>query len=154
MKKIMTLITLTLITLLTISCGESDSSKDKVVSRNPLTEKEFLKTGDIYSIKAPKGILILGSEEHAKEILQEMLESFSEEYVDLSFNVDGHRYDVKKDDAGLYICKFGLSVVKVRISDVLCFGTALGLKDLKKDAKEGFAYMKDKIQKFKKDIKD
>lgn len=151
MKKIITLITL--ITLLTISCGEAES-KDKVVVRNPLTEKELLKTGDIYSIKAPKGILILGSEEHAKEILQEMLESFSEEYVDLSFNVDGHRYDVKKDDAGLYICKFGLGVVKVRVSDVICFGTALGLKDLKKDAKEGFAYMKDKIQKFKKDIKD
>ena len=141
MKKIITIIALALATL-TLSAKE--------VAKNPVTNKVLDKTAGIYSIKGPKGIIILGTEEMTKEFLTSAAEAFSKEILNRTFKVGDDQYEVLKDDAGLYIRKIGLGVVKVRQSDVIYFGGALGLKNLSKDIKEGWKYLKEKT----KDLKD
>ena len=141
MKKIITIIALALATL-TLSAKE--------VAKNPVTNKVLDKTAGVYSIKGPKGIIILGTEEMTKEFLLSAAEAFSKEILHSTFKVGDDQYEVLKDDAGLYIRKIGLGVVKIRQSDVMVFGGALGLKNLSKDIKEYWKYLKEKT----KDLKD
>lgn len=141
MKKIITIIALALacITL---------SAKDVV--KNPVTNKVLDKTAGVYSIKAPKGIIILGTEEMTREFLLSAAEAFSKEILHRTFKIGDDQFEVLKDDAGLYITKVGLGVMKIRQSDVVVFSGALGLKSLGKSAKEGWKYLKEKT----KDLKD
>ena len=132
MKHIITIITLVLISL-TISA--------KTVVKNPVTNKVLDQTAGIYSIKAPKGIIILGTEEMAKEFLLSAAEAFSKEILNKAFNIGDDHYEVLKDEAGLYITKLGLGVMKIRQSDVTVFGGALGCKKLFKETKEGLKYI-------------
>ena len=132
MKHIITIITLVLTTL-TISA--------KTVVKNPVTNKVLDQTAGIYSIKAPKGIIILGTEEMAKEFLLSAAEAFSKEILNKAFNIGDDQYEVLKDEAGLYITKLGLGVMKIRQSDVTVFGGALGCKKLFKETKEGLKYI-------------
>lgn len=132
MKHIITIITLVLISL-TISA--------KTVVKNPVTNKVLDQTAGIYSIKAPKGIIILGTEEMAKEFLLSAAEAFSKEILNKAFNIGDDQYEVLKDEAGLYITKLGLGVMKIRQSDVAVFGGALGCKKLFKETKEGLKYI-------------
>lgn len=132
MKHIITIITLVLISL-TISA--------KTVVKNPVTNKVLDQTAGIYSIKAPKGIIILGTEEMAKEFLLSAAEAFSKEILNKAFNIGDDQYEVLKDEAGLYITKLGLGVMKIRQSDVTVFGGALGCKKLFKETKEGLKYI-------------
>ncbi len=141
MKHIITIIALALATL-------TLSAKD--IAKNPVTNKVLDKTAGIYSIKAPKGIIILGTEEMAKEFLLSAAEAFSKEILNRTFKVGDNQYEVLKDDAGLYIRKIGLGVMKIRQSDVVVFSGALGLKNLSKDVKEYWKYLKEKT----KDLKD
>ena len=141
MKKIITIIALAL-TCISLSAKE--------VAKNPVTNKVLDKTAGIYSIKGPKGIIILGTEEMTKEFLTSAAEAFSKEILHSTFKIGDDQFEVMKDDAGLYIMKIGLGVVKVRQSDVVVFGGALGLKSLGKSAKEGWNYLKEKT----KDLKD
>lgn len=137
MKRIITIIALALATL-TLSAKE--------VAKNPVTNKILDKTAGIYSIKGPKGIIILGTEEMTKEFLLSATEAFSKEILHSTFKIGDDQYEVLKDDAGLYIRKIGLGVVKVRQSDVVVFGGALGLKNLSKDIKEYWTYLKEKTK--------
>lgn len=137
MKKIITIIALALTTL-------TLSAKD--IAKNPVTNKVLDKTAGIYSIKAPKGIIILGTEEMTKEFLLSASETFSKEILHRTFKVGDNQYEVLKDDAGLYIRKIGLGVVKIRQSDVMYFGGAIGLKNLSKDIKEHWTYIKEKTK--------
>ena len=132
MKHIITIITLVLTTL-------TLSAKDIV--KNPVTNKVLDQTAGIYSIKAPKGIIILGTEEMAKEFLLSAAEAFSKEILNKAFNIGDDQYEVLKDEAGLYITKLGLGVMKIRQSDVAVFGGALGCKKLFKETKEGLKYI-------------
>lgn len=132
MKHIITIITLVLTTL-------TLSAKDIV--KNPVTNKVLDQTAGIYSIKAPKGIIILGTEEMAKEFLLSAAEAFSKEILNKAFNIGDDQYEVLKDEAGLYITKLGLGVMKIRQSDVTVFGGALGCKKLFKETKEGLKYI-------------
>ena len=140
MKRIITIITLILITL-TLSA--------KNITKNPMTNKVLDKTADIYSIKAPKGVIILGTEEMAKEFLLSAAEAFSKEILYQTFNIGNDQFKVMKDNAGLYITKVGLGVMKIRQSDVIVFGGALGLKSLGKSVKEGWNYLKEKTKDWK-----
>ena len=140
MKHIITIITLLLITF-------TLSAKDIV--KNPVTNKVLDQTAGIYSIKAPKGIIILGTEEMAKEFLLSAAEAFSKEILNKAFNIGDDQYEVLKDEAGLYITKLGLGVMKIRQSDVTVFGGALGLKSLGKSAKEGWNYINEKVKDWK-----
>ena len=141
MKHIITIIALALTCI-------SLSAKD--IAKNPVTNKVLDKTAGVYSIKGPKGIIILGTEEMTKEFLLSASEAFSKEILNRTFKIGDDQYEVLKDDAGLYIMKIGLGVVKVRQSDVMVFGGALGLRNLSKDIKEGWKYLKEKT----KDLKD
>ena len=132
MKHIITIITLVLTTI-------TLSAKDIV--KNPVTNKVLDQTAGIYSIKAPKGIIILGTEEMAKEFLLSAAEAFSKEILNKAFNIGDDQYEVLKDEAGLYITKLGLGVMKIRQSDVAVFGGALGCKKLFKETKEGLKYI-------------
>ena len=132
MKHIITIITLVLTTI-------TLSAKDIV--KNPVTNKVLDQTAGIYSIKAPKGIIILGTEEMTKEFLLSAAEAFSKEILNKAFNIGDDQYEVLKDEAGLYITKLGLGVMKIRQSDVTVFGGALGCKKLFKETKEGLKYI-------------
>lgn len=120
------------------------SAKD--IARNPVTDKVLDKTVGIYSIKAPKGIMILGTEEMTKDFLLSAAEAFSKEILHRTFKIGDDQFEVLKDDAGLYITKVGLGVMKIRQSDVVVFGGALGMRLLGKSAKEGWNYMKKKTK--------
>lgn len=133
MKRAITIITL-IVTTLTMSA--------KDIIRNPVTGKVLDKTMEIYSIKAPKGIMILGTEEMAKDFLLSAAEAFSKEILHRTFKIGDEQFEVLKDDAGLYITKVGLGVMKIRQSDVVVFGGALGMRSLWKSVKEGWDYMK------------
>ena len=137
MKHIITIITL-LLTTLTLSA--------KDIVKNPVTNKVLDQTAGIYSIKAPKGIIILGTEEMAKEFLLSAAEAFSKEILNKAFNIGDDQYEVLKDEAGLYITKLGLGVMKIRQSDVTVFGGALGLKSLGKATKEKLNYLNEKAK--------
>ena len=140
MKHIITIITL-LLTTFTLSA--------KDIVKNPVTNKVLDQTAGIYSIKAPKGIIILGTEEMAKEFLLSAAEAFSKEILNKAFNIGDDQYEVLKDEAGLYITKLGLGVMKIRQSDVTVFGGALGLKSLGKATKEGWNYLNEKVKDWK-----
>ena len=137
MKHIITIITL-LLTTFTLSA--------KDIVKNPVTNKVLDQTAGIYSIKAPKGIIILGTEEMAKEFLLSAAEAFSKEILNKAFNIGDDQYEVLKDEAGLYITKLGLGVMKIRQSDVTVFGGALGLKSLGKATKEKLNYLNEKAK--------
>ena len=137
MKYAITIITL-IVTTLTMSA--------KDIARNPVTDKVLDKTVGIYSIKAPKGIIILGTEEMAKDFLLSAAEAFSKEILHRTFKIGDDQFEVLKDDAGLYITKVGLGVMKIRQSDVVVFGGALGMRSLGKSTKEGWNYMKKKTK--------
>ena len=144
MKKIITIIALALACI-------SLSAKDVV--KNPVTNKVLDKTAGVYSIKGPKGIIILGTEEMTKEFLTSASEAFSKEILHSTFKIGDDQFEVMKDDAGLYIMKIGLGVVKVRQSDVVVFGGALDLKNLSKDIKEYWTYIKEKTKDVKKTLR-
>ena len=120
------------------------SAKD--IAKNPVTNKVLDKTAGVYSIKAPKGIIILGTEEMTKEFLLSAAEAFSKEILHRTFKIGDDQFEVLKDDAGLYITKVGLGVMKIRQSDVVVFSGALGLKSLGKSAKEHLTYLKEKTK--------
>lgn len=140
MKHIITIIALA------VACI-SLSAKDVV--KNPVTNKVLDKTAGVYSIKAPKGIIILGNEEMTREFLLSAAEAFSKEILHRTFKIGDDQFEVLKDDAGLYITKVGLGVMKIRQSDVVVFSSALSLKSLGKSAKEGLSYMKEKTKDWK-----
>ena len=140
MKKIITIIALAL-TCISLSAKE--------VAKNPVTNKVLDKTAGIYSIKGPKGIIILGTEDMTKEFLLSASETFSKEILHRTFKIGNDQFEVLKDDAGLYITKVGLGVMKIRQSDVAVFSSALSLKSLGKSAKEYWTYMKEKTKDWK-----
>lgn len=144
MKKIITIIALALACI-------SLSAKDVV--KNPVTNKVLDKTAGVYSIKAPKGIIILGNEEMTREFLLSAAEAFSKEILHRTFKIGDDQFEVLKDDAGLYITKVGLGVMKIRQSDVVVFSSALSLKSLGKSAKEGLNYLKVKTKDWKDTIR-
>lgn len=120
------------------------SAKDVV--KNPATGKVLDNTMGVYSIKGNSGVIILGTEGQARHFMISAAEAFSKEILHSTFKIGDDQYEVLKDDAGLYIRKIGLGVVKVRQSDVMYFGGALGLKNLSKDIKEYWKYMKEKTK--------
>lgn len=58
-------------------------------------------------------------------------------------NINEQEYRVAKDEAGLYIFREDLEMMKIRSHDVIVFGTALGCKKLFKETKEGLKYLKE-----------
>ena len=134
MKRIILLFIITL-TSLTISAKE--------VVKNPATGKSLDNTMGIYSIKGNSGILTLGTEDQARHFMIAAANCFVETMVGYYANINGQEYKVAKDEAGLYIFREDLEMMKIRSHDVIVFGTALGCKKLFKETKEGLKYLKE-----------
>ena len=132
MKRIILLFIITL-TSLTISAKE--------VVRNPATGKSLDNTMGIYSIKGNSGILTLGTEDQARHFMISAANCFVETMIGYYASINGQEYKVAKDEAGLYIFREDLEMMKIRSHDVIVFGTALGCKKLFKETKEGFKYI-------------
>ena len=133
MKRIILLFIITL-TSLTISAKE--------VVKNPATGKSLDNTMDIYSIKGNSGVLTLGTEDQARHFMIAAANCFVETMVGYYASINGQEYKVAKDEAGLYIFREDLEMMKIRSHDVIVFGTALGCKKLFKETKEGLRYLK------------
>ena len=132
MKRIILLFIITL-TSLTISAKE--------VVKNPATGKSLDNTMDIYSIKGNSGILTLGTEDQARHFMIAAANCFVETMVGYYASINGQEYKVAKDEAGLYIFREDLEMMKIRSHDVIVFGTTLGCKKLFKETKEGLKYI-------------
>ena len=134
MKRIILLFIITL-TSLTISAKE--------VVKNPATGKSLDNTMGIYSIKGNSGVLTLGTEDQARHFMIAAANCFVETMVGYYASINGQEYKVAKDEAGLYIFREDLEMMKIRSHDVIVFGTALGCKKLFKETKEGLKYLND-----------
>lgn len=132
MKRIILLFIITL-TSLTISAKE--------VVKNPATGKSLDNTMDIYSIKGNSGILTLGTEDQARHFMIAAANCFVDTMVGYYASINDQEYKVAKDEAGLYIFREDLEMMKIRSHDVIVFGTALGCKKLFKETKEGLKYI-------------
>ena len=132
MTRIILLFIITL-TSLTISAKE--------VVKNPATGKSLDNTMGIYSIKGNSGILTLGTEDQARHFMIAAANCFVETMVGYYANINDQEYKVAKDEAGLYIFREDLEMMKIRSHDVIVFGTALGCKKLFKETKEGLKYI-------------
>lgn len=132
MKRIILLFIITL-TSLTISAKE--------VVKNPVTGKSLDNTMDIYSIKGNSGVLTLGTEDQARHFMIAAANCFVDTMVGYYASINGQEYKVAKDEAGLYIFREDLEMMKIRSHDVIVFGTALGCKKLFKETKEGLKYI-------------
>ena len=132
MKRIILLFIITL-TSLTISAKE--------VVKNPATGKSLDNTMGIYSIKGNSGVLTLGTEDQARHFMIAAANCFVETMVGYYANINDQEYKVAKDEAGLYIFREDLEMMKIRSHDVIVFGTALGCKKLFKETKEGLKYI-------------
>lgn len=132
MKRIILLFIITL-TSLTISAKE--------VVKNPATGKSLDNTMGIYSIKGNSGILTLGTEDQARHFMIAAANCFVDTMVGYYASINDQEYKVAKDEAGLYIFREDLEMMKIRSHDVIVFGTALGCKKLFKETKEGLKYI-------------
>ena len=132
MKRIILLFIITL-TSLTISAKE--------VVKNPATGKSLDNTMGIYSIKGNSGVLTLGTEDQARHFMIAAANCFVDTMIGYYASINGQEYKVAKDEAGLYIFREDLEMMKIRSHDVIVFGTALGCKKLFKETKEGLKYI-------------
>ena len=132
MKRIILLFIITL-TSLTISAKE--------VVKNPATGKSLDNTMGIYSIKGNSGVLTLGTEDQARHFMIAAANCFVETMVGYYTSINDQEYKVAKDEAGLYIFREDLEMMKIRSHDVIVFGTALGCKKFFKETKEGLKYI-------------
>ena len=132
MKRILLLFIITL-TPLTISA--------KDIVKNPATGKSLDNTMGIYSIKGNSGVLTLGTEDQARHFMISAADCFVPSMIGYYASINGQEYKVAKDEAGLYIFREDLEMMKIRSHDVIVFGTALGCKKLFKETKEGLKYL-------------
>ena len=132
MKHIITTIAFVLISL-TISA--------KTVVKNPATGKVLDNTMGVYSIRGNSGVITLGTEDQARHFMVSAADCFVPSMIGYWANINDQEYRVAKDEAGLYIFREDLEMMKIRSHDVMVFGTALGCKKLFKKTKEGFKYI-------------
>ena len=132
MKHIITTIAFVLISI-TISAKE--------VVKNPATGKLLDNTMGIYSIKGNSGVLTLGTEDQARHFMIAAANCFVDTMIGYYASINGQEYKVAKDEAGLYIFREDLEMMKIRSHDVIVFGTALGCTKLFKETKEGLKYI-------------
>ena len=132
MKRIITTIAFVLISI-TISA--------KTVVKNPATGKVLDNTMGVYSIKGSSGVLTLGTEDQARHYMISAANCFTDTMIGCYTNINDQKYKVAKDEAGLYIFREDLEMMKIRSHDVIVFGTALRCKKIFKETKEDLKYI-------------
>lgn len=139
MKKIVTIITLALATIATINAKE--------VSTNPATGMTLSENLGIYTITGKAGAIILGDKESASKFLMSANGAFATEAINHIFNLGDDKFEVGKDDKGMFIIKVGVGAVKLRPGDTTLFSTALGIKSAASAVKSGINKVKEIINK-------
>ena len=134
MKHIITIIALALATL-------TLSAKEPV--KNPDTGLTLFEVAGVYTIKGDTGIIPLGNLEKTKEFLLSAHKAIVKETLNDIFDCGKNQFEVRKDDQGYYVIKVGLGAVKIRYTDTVVFGTALGLQKLEPAAKKLWSKMQD-----------
>lgn len=134
MKKIITFITLVLLTL---------SMSAKEVSRNNSTNLVLDETAGVFSLVSKGGVIILGDAKVALNFMREANKCFAQEKLKNTFDVGDQSYTVDKDDDGLYITKIGLGMVKIRPSDSAQFDVWLVSHIAKDKAKKVWNIIKE-----------
>ena len=132
MKHIITTIAFVLISL-TISA--------KTVVKNPATGKVLDNTMGVHSIKGNSGVITLGTEDQTKQFMISAADCFVPSMIGYYANINGQEYKVAKDEAGLYIFREDLEMMKIRFHDVLLFAAAFGCEQFFKEIKDGFKYI-------------
>lgn len=123
MKHIITTIAFVLISL-TISA--------KTVVKNPATGKVLDNTMGVYSIKGNSGVITLGTEDQARHFMISAADCFVPSMIGYYANINEQEYRVAKDEAGLYIFKENLEMVKIRSHDVMVLGQHWDAKSFSK----------------------
>ena len=126
MKRLITL-AIALIAAATLSAKE--------IVKNPVTGMTLSENLGVYTITGKSGAIILGTKDQAKEFLLSAHKAILKETLNDIFDCGRDQFEVLSDDQGYYVVKVGLGAVKIRYSDTLTFGTALGLKNLEPAAK-------------------
>lgn len=124
-----------IITAIAIVLASFTLSSKEVVT-NPVTGMTLTENLGIYSITGKSGVIVLGTKDQAKEFLSTAHKAILKETLNDIFDCGKDQLEVGSDDQGYYVIKVGLGAVKLRWTDTLTFGTALGLKNLEKPAKE------------------
>ena len=127
MKRTLITLAIALIAAFTLSAKE--------IVKNPVTGMTLSENLGVYSITGKSGAIILGTKDQAKEFLLSAHKAILKETLNDIFDCGRDQFEVLSDDQGYYVVKVGLGAVKIRYSDTLTFGTALGLKNLEKPAK-------------------
>lgn len=115
----------------------------KELAKNPITNMTLYENAGIYSIKGDAGIILLGNKDHAKEFISTVHRAILKETINDIFDCGKDQFEVGKDDQGYYVIKVGLGGAKIRYSDTVLFGTALGLEKLEPAAKKVKAKVQD-----------
>lgn len=137
MKKILFTIAIAIVSCITLSAKE--------ISTNPSTGMTLSENLGIYTITGKAGAIVLGNKEAASKFLMSANKAFATEAINHVFNLGDDKFEVMKDNDGMFIIKVGLGAVKLRPSDTALFSTALGLKSAGESIKKGIAKVKDYI---------
>ena len=124
MKRLITLIALIVAaaTITTLSAKE--------VVKNPVTSMTLSEDLGVYRIIGKSGVILLGTKEQAKEFFSNSFASFTKENINKLFKTGENQFNVGEDKDGLYIIKVGVGGAKLRQSDIILFGSALGVKSI------------------------
>ena len=118
-----------IITLLAIVIASATLSAKEVV-KNPVTGMTLSENLGVYTITGKSGVIALGTKEQAKEFFSNSFASFTKENINKLFKTGENQFNVGEDEDGLYIIKVGLGGAKLRQSDIILFGSALGVKSI------------------------
>jgi hypothetical protein len=118
-----------IITLLAIAFAALTLSAKEVV-KNPVTGMTLSENLGVYTITGKSGVIALGTKEQAKEFLSNSFASFTKENINKLFKTGENQFNVGEDEDGLYIIKVGLGGAKLRQSDIILFGSSLGVKSI------------------------
>ena len=118
-----------IITLLAIAFASATLSAKEVV-KNPVTGMTLSENLGVYTITGKSGVIALGTKEQAKEFFSNSFASFTKENINKLFKTGESQFNVGEDEDGLYIIKVGLGGAKLRQSDIILFGSALGVKTI------------------------
>ena len=118
-----------IITILAITFACISLSAKEVV-KNPVTGMTLSENLGIYTITGKSSVIALGTKDQAKEFFSNSFASFTKENINKLFKTGENQFNVGEDEDGLYIIKVGLGGAKLRQSDIILFGSALGVKSI------------------------
>lgn len=113
------------------------------VAKNSSTGMTLSENLGVYTITGQSGAIILGSAKDARRFFHKANKAFARETLNNIFSLGKDKYEVGKDDQGLYLIKVGLGACKIRPTDSLLFITAVEADIAADKAKRVIEVLKD-----------